>query len=141
LHSQYKGSSNVQFSDFQRSLAQGYFALVLDGFDEIEPSSRSNIEKQILDISRQYEKVPIIVSGRPDERFNAWDEFYIYNVCPMSYDSTKQLIINSDYDSDVKKQFLKKLTPDFFSKHESFLSIPLLAIMLGIVDKGYPQFD
>jgi hypothetical protein len=83
-------------------LAKGYFVLILDGFDEVEPASRSGVEDQILYLEREFPKCPIVVSGRPDERFASWEHFTTYTVKPMSFYKTKKLIERADYDAEVK---------------------------------------
>jgi hypothetical protein len=139
IHSQYQGNSSIQFGDFQRALQRGYFVFIIDGFDEIDPNSRQEIESQILNISRTYRECSLIVSGRPDDRFYSWDEFTVYSVAPMTLAKTRMLIERADYDLDVKKLFLKRLTQDFFHRHESFLSTPLLAIMLMLTFEEYAE--
>lgn len=139
IHSQYKGSSGVPLNDFKAALKKGYFALILDGFDEIEPEARAAVEAQILAIGRDLPACPIIVSGRPDERFASWEHFDVYNVAPMTHYKTRKLIEKADYDAEVKKEFLKRLTKEFFAQHESFLSTPLLAIMLMLTFEDFAE--
>lgn len=86
IHAQYKGVSNIQYSDFLEALHKGYFIFLFDGFDEINPELRSDIEKEIIDISAIYQKCPLIITGRPDDRFSSWEQFKMYHVCPMSYE-------------------------------------------------------
>lgn len=139
IHSQYKGDSNIGLSDFKEALAKGYFVLVLDGFDEVSPEDRDSVEAQLIDISVTYDKASVIISGRPYDRYAAWERYKTFHLKPMSIGQTKQLIKNATYDEDVKKVFLKRLTPEFFKKHESFLNTPLLAIMLMLTFEEYAE--
>ena len=139
IHAQYRGGSNVPLSSFISGLRRGYFVLILDGFDEVAPDSRATIEDQILQIERRFSECPILISGRPDERFDSWEHFTIFNVCPMNYYKTRKIIEKSDYDAGVKKEFLKRLTKEFFDRHESFLSTPLLAIMLMLTFEDFAE--
>jgi|GEM_PF-4294851 len=139
IHSQYAGSSSVRFDDFIEAMQRGYFVLLLDGFDEISPADRATVERQIIDISLTFDSCPIIVSGRPYERFPSWEKFSILHLKPMSLDQTRDLISRSSYDEDVKKTFLKRLTPEFYTKHQSFLNTPLLAIMLMLTFEEYAE--
>jgi hypothetical protein len=139
IHAQYRGRGRVRFEDFQLALHKGYFSLLMDGFDEIDPTVRQEVEGQILALGREYKRTPIVVSGRPDDRFSSWDDFSVFHVCPMTLAQIKQLITNAEYDDDVKRTFLKRLTDDFFKQHESFLSTPLLAIMLMLTFEEYAE--
>jgi len=57
----------------------------------------------------------------------------------MTLNQTRQLITNADYDPDVKRTFIKRLTDDFFERHESFLGTPLLAILLMLTFEEYAE--
>jgi hypothetical protein len=120
-------------------MKKGYFAFLFDGFDELDPGARSDVEAQILHITTEYPNCPIVVSGRPDDRFYSWEKFRTLKICPMSYSQVRQLISQADYDPDVKKEFLKRLTTDFYEEHESFLSTPLLAILLMLTFEEYAE--
>lgn len=139
IHSQYKGESSIQFSDFIDAMKKGMFILILDGFDEISPSERDDIARQINDIALEYARCPLILSGRPDERFQAWEYFTTLHLKPMTLRQTRSLIQGSSYDDEVKRTFLKRLTPEFFKKHESFVNTPLLAIMLMKTYEEYAE--
>lgn len=138
IHAQYRGNSNIQFDDYIKALEKGQFIFILDGFDEINPQKRREIERQIFHISDRYDRCPIIVSGRPDDRFSSWERFTTLNVCPLDYDQCHELIEKCEYDDALKKNFLKNLTKEFFKEHKSFLNTPLLSIMMMITynDQG-----
>lgn len=78
IHSHYKGESSMKFNDFLKALASGYFCPILDGFDEISPSDRADIESQILRIADEFPECPMIISGRSDSRFSSWERFTTY---------------------------------------------------------------
>ena len=61
IHSQYRGGAGIPLESFVSALRKGYFLLILDGFDEVEPGSRAFVENQILEIERQFPKCPIVV--------------------------------------------------------------------------------
>lgn len=139
LHSQYQGEEPVRFEDFLAAIDAGYFCLILDGFDEVSPQDRANVEGQILDILDRYPGCPIVVSGRNDPRYNSWEQVTTYYLKAMGLAQTRDLIEKAPYDEDVKRTFLRRLTPPFFSKHESFLNTPLLAIMLMLTFEEYAE--
>lgn len=139
IHAQYNSAGGVPFEDFNYALSKGYFVLLLDGFDEISPPDRDEIERQILQVEENFPNTAIIISGRHDDRFFSWERFRVWQLLPMNMAQTKELIEKADYDEKVRRNFLKRLTEDFFNKHESFLNTPLLAIMLMITFEEYAE--
>ena len=139
IHEYYRGNSSIEFDDFERTLRSGYFVLILDGFDEISPANRNDYESQILRLARDFEKLPIIVSGRQDERFNSWEDFSHYYLKEMNYQQARRLIKISNYDDKVREIFLDRMTENFFEQHQSFLQNPLLAIMMMLTFEDYAE--
>jgi uncharacterized protein (DUF433 family) len=120
---------------FKKGLESGLFTIILDGFDEVDFDERKTIEKEILSLRDRFPGLPIIVSSREDERFMSWGNFHLFHVMPLGKDQVIILIGKSKYDEDVKKKFVKALKDELFEKHQSFLSNPLLAIMMLITFK------
>lgn len=122
--------TNVQMKDFEKGLDDGAFSLIMDGFDEINEERRSLVELEILRISRAYPKVRLIVSGRPDERFQGWQLFSTFHVQPLTKPQVADLISKLDYEPKIKKKFIQRIKKDLYARHSSFLSSPLLATMM-----------
>jgi hypothetical protein len=123
---------------FDTGLKAGSFCVILDGFDEVDVDQRTNVEKQILAMREHYPDLIIIVSSRPDpdNRFQSWHKFHVCRVMPMNREQVAELIEKLDYDSERKAKFLKALS-SLFRTHESFLSNPLLCIMMLITFEQY----
>ncbi|QND57676.1 NACHT domain-containing protein [Mesorhizobium huakuii] len=115
---------------FEHFCQQGRFCFLLDGFDEIAQEHREELQKQILLLSSIYNKCSFAVSSRFEKRFAGWQNFEIFESAPFELDQVKSLVEKVPFDQESKKTFLKKLTPEFFSQNKSFLSNPLLAIMM-----------
>jgi len=115
------------FLDFCRD---GKFIFLFDGFDEIEKEQRDIIEKQILELSFEYGKCSVIVTGRPNDRFSSWTEFKTYSCRPFNFGQFSELIEKVPFDSLSKRKFQKVASEKFFRKHKDFLSNPLLAQMM-----------
>lgn len=130
IHTNYRKISDVQIESFRQGLRAGVFVILLDGFDELNHDLRHVIEAQILEMSMEYPQCSIVVSGRPDDRFSAWRSFSTLKICPMTKARVVELINNLDYDHGVKKRFLRTVGNGLYEKHESFLSTPLLAILM-----------
>jgi predicted NACHT family NTPase len=117
---------------FSSSLRAGIFTLILDGFDEVNFDDRKEIEQQIRQLRNRYADLQIIISSRPDpeRRFETWTAFDVVQVEPMDEAQALKLVKNLDYDRKVKALFSKSIREGLFKSHGSFLSNPLLCIMM-----------
>ena len=115
---------------FASGLKAGLFVLILDGFDEIDFDWKSDLEQQVFKLQSSYPKNWFLVSSRPDERFSGWHSFAIFEVQPMEKREVLALIRKVDYEKEVKQKFIKALNSGMYELHASFLSSPLLAIMM-----------
>ena len=127
----------MTYQQFELALQSGGIALFLDGFDEIDFSHRDAISRQILGVATKYPAAPIVVSSRPDDKFGAWQNFYVFTVCPLEKEQVLELIEKIDYDSDLKKHFKLAVERELFKSHRSFLSSPLLSSIMLLT---YEQF-
>jgi hypothetical protein len=130
INTAYRRTSNVSIDVFKLGLQGGAFALLLDGFDELNHELRTSIEEQILELARSYPKCSIVVSGRPDDKFLSWRTFEVLKICPMAKPQVVELINKLEYDRGTKRRFIAKINKGLFESHESFLSTPLLAILM-----------
>lgn len=114
-----------------KAMSAGHFAFLLDGFDELTIESRKSVSRQILQLSKKYDKNQIIVSSRPDDEFSRWSSFTIFETNPLTLEQAKELVQKLPYDYELKQKFLKDLENSLYEDHVSFLSNPLLlSIML-----------
>ncbi|MFO1201414.1 MAG: NACHT domain-containing protein [Tabrizicola sp.] len=116
--------------NFQHFAEDGSFVFLLDGFDEVNREKRADLEAQIIALARKFPKCGMIVSGRPDDRFGGWQEFTAVRAMPFQYDQFRQLIEKIPFDPQIKSNFLRIANNSFFQQHESFLSNPLLSMMM-----------
>lgn len=122
--------SNLKPTQFEYALRQGKFVIILDGIDEIAHQNRDKYCQQILEVSDKFPDLIIICSSRADDRFAAWNEFYVGNLMPLNKEQVNQLIEKIDYEDNVKRNFLKAVNSSLFASHEQFLSNPLLCTMM-----------
>ncbi|MFN3765005.1 MAG: NACHT domain-containing protein [Aliihoeflea sp.] len=115
---------------FEFFCENGRFCFLLDGFDEVAQSQREALQAQILRMASTYPRCPIVVSSRFDKRFSGWNEFSVYQSTPLALDQVRHLITRVPFDQSAKALFLKRLDDAFYEQNESFLSNPLLAIMM-----------
>jgi hypothetical protein len=130
IHSTYKQNSNLNKDVFVEGLKKGVFVLFFDGFDEINFEHRSSIQEQILDLCDSYPEISILVSSRPDMKFDSWSKFSTYHIQPMDLKQVTELINKIEYNDVLKKKFLEKLRNNLFHQHQSFMSTPLLATLM-----------
>ena len=73
-----------------------------------------------------------MVSSRPDadRRIESWQDFRTVYVEPMDEGQATELIHKLDYDPKVKDKFLREAKISLFRTHDSFLSNPLLCILM-----------
>jgi len=117
-------------TQLEYSLSLGKILLIFDGFDELNNQIRDKYEKEIISIASKYHNILMLLSSRPDNLFESWEEFYIYKILPLDKTKAKSLISKLDYDLQVKQKFLDVLDKELFTKHESFACNPLLLTMM-----------
>jgi len=117
-------------AQLENSLHLGKVLLIFDGFDELNNELRDKYEKEIRNISSRLNNILVLLSSRPDNRFNSWEEFHTYSVLPLDKEKSKSLIQKLDYDRQVKRKFLDVLDKELYEKHWSFASNPLLLTMM-----------
>ena len=112
------------------ALEKGKFAILLDGLDEVKPSQRDVIEREIHNISLTYSNCICVVTSRPDESILFWDGFFVLTACPLNLEQAKELIGKLDFDEELINKFSIQIEDDLFSKYTEFLSNPLLLTIM-----------
>lgn len=108
----------------------GNLIFIFDGFDEVLEEHREPLKRQLIELSYKAPNCSFLISSRHTDKFHAWDSFFEYSVVRFKRDQALQLFENIPFDEKTKKKFVKTITPAYFKEHESFLSNPLLAIMM-----------
>lgn len=130
---------DVSADQFELALRAGAFTLILDGFDEINREYAHDLERQILDIERQFPRTVVVVSSRPDSRFASWRSFYEFGVDELSKSQTIKLIESLEYTPAVKRRFLREVKARLFETHASFLKYPLLASIMLLTYEEFAE--
>jgi hypothetical protein len=103
---------------------------LLDGFDEVEPSFRDVLAKQIIQLSYEFGGNAIVLTSRPDGPFGSWNEFYIAKMCGFTKKQTISLVSKMEYEGSAKKDFLVLIKKGLFESHQNYLSNPLLCTLM-----------
>jgi predicted NACHT family NTPase len=113
------------------ALKLGVFALLFDGFDELEDALRNKVASEIRDFTKANSNLWILVTSRPDDEFNGWNGFVIFKAQPLTLAQAIELVRLAPVDKILVERFITDLKTSLYRKHESFLSNPLLlSIML-----------
>ena len=128
-------SQNITEALFRQLMLDGRFIFILDGFDELPREKLDEIQRQVLTLSDGYPGCRFIVSSRPDTRFSGWSSFKVFEAEPLTLVQTRELCQRVPFDQEYQKVFVKNLTEQFYKSYSSFLSNPLLAIMMMMTFK------
>jgi len=123
---------NMTLEQFEYTLELGNYLFLLDGLDEVDPQIIHNVENQLKSFIDKYDGNHFIVSSRPSDTFIGWNEFYEYQLQPLSEKQAVSLISKLEYDIEIKKKFQKQLQASLYENHKSFTSIPLLLTIMLI---------
>ena len=122
---------------FEVTLNAGRYTIIFDGLDEVNPSKRSWLDREIKEFVTLYNENRYVLSSRPSEEFIGWNQFIEYEISKMDKVQALALINKLKYDEKVKKRFYKELKGHLYDTHKSFASIPLLlTIMLMTYEAG-----
>lgn len=122
---------------FEVTLNAGRYTIIFDGLDEVNPSKRSWLDREIKEFVTLYNENRYVLSSRPSEEFIGWNQFIEYEIRKMDKVQALALINKLNYDEKVKKRFYKELKGHLYDTHKSFASIPLLlTIMLMTYEAG-----
>ncbi|KWT80564.1 hypothetical protein BS628_02850 [Agrobacterium radiobacter] len=114
---------------------QGRFCFILDGYDEVLHSQRGALQSQVLELSSLFPNCRFVVSSRYENRFAGWQNFDLYESIPFDLSQVQQLVSKIPFDEGSRALFKKQLTQQFYNENSSFLSNPLLAIMMMMTFK------
>jgi len=121
---------NLDTKFVHKSLTDGLFVVLLDGFDEVQFARRPALQREIKKLSTSLE-CQLIITSRPDVSLQSWDRFTNLKISSLTLDEACQLVEKIRFDDDIKGRFLKSLRSGVFESHRFFLSNPLLlSIML-----------
>lgn len=113
-------------ASFEYSLKKGYYLVLLDGFDEVKGEYSENVTSKIINFSKRYPEIPVVISSRPLEEFIGWENFVEYSTKSLNILQALSLIDRLEYDNEVKEQFRGALKDYLYYKYNTFASNPLL---------------
>lgn len=81
-------------------------------------------------MSSVYSKCLFVVSSRFDDRFFSWNSFHTYQVLAFEKNQSREVIEKTDFDTDIKKEFLSEILEKRYEDYKSFFATPLLTLMM-----------
>jgi len=110
----------------ETTLSWGHYMVILDGFDEVQESIRSTIQRQILRLASRYADNLWIVTSRQDRELAYWEMFTNVQTCPLNKAKSIAMIEKLKVDSSIRGRFVAELNDGLYERIESFASNPLL---------------
>ncbi|MBK6595622.1 MAG: NACHT domain-containing protein [Burkholderiales bacterium] len=70
-----------------------FFVLLIDGFDEVNPTEEASLIEEVQSLSRRYDQsLRIIITSRPDNAIQKCTAFHIVKLCKLAPGEGNQLI-------------------------------------------------
>ena len=132
--------SKASYNIFYHGLKEGLFYLLLDGLDEIPPQDRGTIFQHMQRFHLEYPDCKIIISTRPEVNLANFEMFDVLRIDSMKKAQTLELIKKTPYyDSEKKDAFIDRMAGPLYEENVSFLSIPLLALLMLLTHSQYSE--
>lgn len=126
-----------QYDIFREGLRNGLFLIFFDGLDEIPSNSRDQVFGSIKRMAREFPKCKFIASSRPEIDTRNWGELATHHILGLTANQAKNLIEKVDFPKALKEEFIGLLDQNFYSKHRSFLEVPLLCSLMLLTYHEY----
>lgn len=124
----------------QSLLLTGRIKLLLDGFDEIDPSEVDVFLEQFEKFSEKYEDVQILITSRNNDALSGIHGYTRLYVWPFDTEQSEKLIekiLTYNNDLEAKETVMDYIQHGFLQKDGIFASHPLL---LTYVTMNYSQY-
>lgn len=113
---------------FLKMLSDGWFVVILDGFDEIQIGSQRKVGNEINELSLNKGKSSLILSSRPQDFIPALFSERAISLCKLNLNQTKNIL--KRYDKISLNKIYSKMIRELERVPARFLEIPLLVGLL-----------
>ncbi|GAB6397738.1 hypothetical protein MOB1_20600 [Faecalimonas mobilis] len=127
--------------DANSLLLAGKCQLLLDGFDEIDPSDINTFLQKLKTFVTKYDKVQIVITSRQNDSLTGINQFMKLYVWPFEEKQSLELIdriLIYQGETGARDTVLEYINNGFLKKDGVFVSHPLL---LTYVTMKYPQYS
>ena len=122
---------------FRTGLESGLFVLFVDGLDEVGRDVRDHAVKLLGNFASAYPATGIIISSRPGFSPQSLEAFTAYGVQGLTMNKAISVVEKTLADECVKQEFIKQLRDGLYKKHDTFLQVPLLVVMMLLTFGSY----
>ena len=127
-----------------RYLISGRCQLLLDGFDEIDPSDINTFLTKLEQFTDKYTQIQIVITSRQNESLTGLYRYKKLYVWPFDEDQSLQLIdkiLTYQHKMGKKENVLNYITNGFLQKDGVFVSHPLLLTYVAMNFREFPRFS
>lgn len=124
-------------------LLDGKCVLLMDGFDEIDPSDINDFQKKLNDFTDQYNDVQVILASRQCDSIRGLNQYIKLYVWPFDSKQTESLIstiIENTQSTTTVEEITNFLNDGFLKKDGIFASHPMLLSYITINHDKIPSF-
>ena len=122
---------DIPLAYITEGLKAGLFAVILDGFDEINHPAQDHYSQELRSFCATYGNCPVIVSGRPDPQLLAWAHLTMFDVAPLDLKRCRALVSKQTaIRPGARREFSRMLKTSLFNERREFLEVPLLATIM-----------
>ncbi len=114
----------------QRMFKKNNLIFFLDGYDEIAPSAREDVTKNIKELIEGYPNNTYVITSRPESGLLAFPSFSQYSIRPLTLEESYTLIRKYDEGGGMAEQLIRSLQSGEFRAVREFLKNPLLTSLL-----------
>jgi len=118
--------------------ASGKIVVLLDGFDEIQETEKSQIINEIEDLGKTYDQMLIIITSRPDSGIEVSPIFEVVKLDNLRDDEYKHVIRKLAYDNKFAGILIAQVELNK-PKLRELLCTPLLVTLLVMAYKSFQE--
>lgn len=119
-----------QKKHIQRMLKKNELLFIFDGYDEIIPTYREKITKDLKELIELYPQHNYIITSRPESGLLAFPAFRQYHIKPLVSEESYSLIKKYDNGCGRSEQLISTLQKTEYRSVREFLGNPLLCSLL-----------
>lgn len=123
----------------QRTLHDGKFLFLFDGYDEIFSTRKSKINRQIEEFIDNYSLNKFIITTRPGSGIEGFDRFYNFNVLPLFVHEITNFVVKMVDDVERRKRIVSVVDNPLDRAYTEFLKNPLLLSMFILAFESHPE--
>lgn len=132
------------YEEAEKALYEGRCQLLMDGFDEIDPSDIDSFLKKINSFLDRYQNVQVIITSRENEYLTGLNQFIRLYVWPFDTEQSMQLIdriLTYQKQPDERDAIVDYIGKGFLKKDGIFASNPLLLTYVSMLYPNYRRFN